>query len=117
MELIDTYCHPFERNSNKVASSRAAPVRASSWKSPSGEEIEDEEAHPVINPPINSQHILEASDSSDDVDTHTQKQSCKTTETEAGDADKVEIVEAEEVEEDDEAKLSPYLLNISMINF
>ena len=98
--------------------SRAAPSTASNRKSPSVEEIVDEEAHPVINPPLNPRHILEASDGSDDdVDTHTQKQSHKTAKARADDVEEVEIVEIEEVEEDDEAKLSPYLPNSSFIDF
>ena len=91
---------------------------ASNRKSPSVEEIVDEEAYPVINPPLNHRHILEASDGSDnDVDTHTQKQSRKTAKARADDVEQVEIMEIEEVEEDDEAKLSPFLPNISIINF
>lgn len=99
-------------------SSRAAPSTASSRKSPSVEEIVDDEAHPVINPPLNPRHILEANDGSDDdIDTHTQKQSRKTAKAKADDTEEVEMVDVEEVEEDDEAKLSSYLLNISIINF
>jgi hypothetical protein len=91
---------------------------ASSRKSPSVEEIVDDEAHPVFNPPLNPQHILEASDGSDDdIDTNTQKQSHKTAKAKVDNIEEVEIVEPEEVEEDDEAKLSPYLLNISIANF
>ena len=113
-----TYYTLLERNSKKAAASRAALSTASNRKSPSVEEIVDEEAYPVINPPLNPRHILEASDGSDnDVDTHTQKQSRKMAKSRADDVEQVEIMEIEEVEEDDEAKLSPFLPNISIINF
>ena len=110
-----TYC---TLQCKKAAASRAAPSTASNRKSPSAGEIVDEEAYPVINPPLNPWHILEVSDGSDnDVNTHTQKQSRKTAKARADDVEQVEIVEIEEVEEDDKAKLSPFLPNISIINF
>ena len=85
-----TYCALLERNLKKAAASRAAPSTASNQKSPSVEEIVDEEAYPVISPPLNPWHILEASDSSDnDVSTHTQKQSCKTAKARADDVEKL----------------------------
>ena len=105
-------------NLKKAAASRAAPLTASNQKSPSVEEIVDEEAYSIINPPLDPHHILEASDGSDnDVDTHTQKQSHKTAKARADDVEQVEIVEIEEVEEDNEAKLSLFLPNISIVNF
>ena len=113
-----TYCTLLERNSEKAVASRAAPSTASNQKSPSVEEIVDEEAHPVMNPPLNPRHILEVSDGSDDdADTYTQKQSHKMAKARADDMEEVEIVEIKEVEEDNEAKLSLYLPNSSFINF
>ena len=113
-----TYYTLLERSSKKAAASRAEPSTASNQKSPSVKEIVDEEAYLVINPPLNPRHILEVSNGSDnDVDTHTQKQSRKTAKARADDVEQVEIVEIEEVEEDDEAKLSLFLPNISIINF